>query len=263
MKKHKCPEFENHERWLVSYADMMTLLFALFVVLYALKNNDSAESVVSQVAAASVEVFANSLEEIPIDKRDEPEKAGFGIFEHLEGTDNKTPLMTTFPDSRDKNMIINDEIKKLKMKLEDPSPGEKGAVQSKTQGSSRIVSVVKSNEGIIIRLLASAFYRDGEYTLSAKTKKQLDKIVTQLRELGRPVTVEGHTDNIRSSGEIGNWEISALRAAYVVKYFVNKHRFPLTQISAAGWGDVKPIAHNGTADGRKLNRRIEIKIRYE
>lgn len=259
----KCPEFENHERWLVSYADMMTLLFALFVVLYALKNADPSDEIAGQVAAAANEVFSQSLEEIPLDKRKAPEMNGFGVFEHLKGVDSKSPLMRKFPNSKEKNMIINDEIDKLKLKLEDPSPGQRRSTETATKGSSRIVSVVKSNEGIVIRLLASAFYKEGQYSLNVAVKKEIDKIVPELKELGRPITVEGHTDNVEATGVLGNWELSSLRASHVVKYIIKKHRFPLSHISAAGWADSKPIAHNGSEEGRKLNRRIEIKIRYE
>lgn len=262
-KKQKCPEFENHERWLVSYADMMTLLFALFVVLYALKNADPSDDIVGQVAAATAEVFAQSLEEIPLDKRKAPEKSGFGVFEHLSGVDEKTPLMRKFPTAKDRNMIIDDEVNKLKLRLEDPSPGQRMSTDTATRGSSRIVSVVKSSEGIIIRLLATAFYDPSQYNLTKLAKKKLDKIAKELLELGRPISVEGHTDNVEPAGVLGNYELSALRASKVVKYIVEEHNFPLSQISAAGWGDAKPIAHNGSEDGRKLNRRIEINVRYE
>jgi chemotaxis protein MotB len=262
-KKHKCPDFENHERWLVSYADMMTLLFALFVVLYALKNADPSDNIAGQVAAASAEVFSQSLEEIPLDKRKAPEKSGFGVFEHLKGVDQKTPLMRKFPNSKDRNMIINEEINKLKLRLEDPNPGERRSTKTATKGSSRIVSVVKSNEGIVIRLLASAFYKPSQYSLGPAAKRQIDKIIKELIEIGRPITIEGHTDNVEPTGVLGNYELSALRASHVVKYIIKKHNFPLSQISAAGWGDAKPIAHNGSTSGRRLNRRIEIKVRYE
>ena len=77
------------------------------------------------------------------------------------------------------------------------------------------------------------------------------------------ILIEGHTDNVEPAGVLGNYELSALRASKVVKYIVEEHNFPLSQISAAGWGDAKPIAHNGSEDGRKLNRRIEINVRYE
>ena len=80
-KKHKCPEFENHERWLVSYADMLTLLFALFVVLYALK--EGGQSQVQKTAGSMQESFNTPLEDIPIDRQVGPTEQGFGIFDHF------------------------------------------------------------------------------------------------------------------------------------------------------------------------------------
>lgn len=263
MKKKKCPEFENHERWLVSYADMMTLLFALFVVLYALKDIDVSDTSVGQVAAASSEVFSGGLEEIPPEKDKALDAAGFGVFDQFESLGQKVDLIRTAPNSKERTMMINNEIEKLKLKLEAPKAGVTKSNKTATKGSSRIISVEKAQEGITIKLLASNFYQGGQYKLNEKVKKYLDKIASEIKEIGRPVTVEGHTDNIPPAGSFGNWEISSLRASYVVRYLINKHKFPMSQISAAGWADSKPVAHNGTSFGRKLNRRIEIKIKYD
>lgn len=263
MGKNKHEEHENHERWLVSYADMMTLLFALFVVLYALKNTDSTDEVTGQVAAASAEVFSQSLEDIPIDKRQAPEAGGFGVFEDLAGTAETNKEMRRFPDKSRKEMVIDDEVEKLKEMIESATPGEIMSVKSASMGSSRVVSVNKTAEGITVRLMASAFYKPSQYELNADSRKKLDAIAPELKELGRFVSVEGHTDNIEPSGKLDNWALSSLRASYIVRYFVDKHNFPVTLISASGWGDSKPIAHNGTKSGRQLNRRIEIKIKYD
>ncbi|MEI8027214.1 MAG: flagellar motor protein MotB [Pseudomonadota bacterium] len=264
MGKKKCPEFENHERWLVSYADMMTLLFCLFVVLYALSNTSRPDKKIDQVAAAAVEVFADSLQDLPVDKRAGPKEQGFGIFENFKGDQARPSMMKKFPDSQKKSKVIEDEIKILKMKLEDPVPGERRSPKDASVGSERIVSVQKTDEGIVIRLLASHFYKAGEYRVGRNALVEIDKLASALKDLGRPISVEGHTDSLPpTEGEFGNWELSAMRAAWVVKYITTKFDFPLKDISASGWADAKPIAHNGTAEGRALNRRVEIKIKYE
>jgi chemotaxis protein MotB len=264
MGKKKCPEFENHERWLVSYADMMTLLFCLFVVLYALSNTSRPDKQIVQVAAAAVEVFADSLQDIPIDKRDGPQEQGFGIFEHFKGDQARPPMMKKFPSTERKVKVIEEELKVLKMKLEDPTPGEKRSPKDASVGSERIVNVIKTEEGIVVRLLASHFYQSGEYRVQRNALAEIDKLAVALKELGRPISVEGHTDaSPPTTGEFGNWELSAMRSAWVVKYLVSKFDFPIKDISASGWADSKPIGHNGTAEGRALNRRLEIKIKYE
>lgn len=263
-QKQKCPEFENHERWLVSYADMMTLLFCLFVVLYALANTERPDKQVEQVAAAAIEVFADSLEDIPVDKREGPTEQGSGVFEHFKGDQSRPPVLKKFPQSERKTKVVEDEFKLIKLKLETPAPGETRSSKTSDAGSERVISVQKAEDGVVVRLLANHFYKAGEYRIQRSALKEVDKIAEALKELGRAVVIEGHTDTTPpSEGDLGNWELSAMRAAWVVKYFTGQHDFPLKLISASGWADSRPIAHNGTAEGRALNRRIEIKIKYE
>src|SRR5690606_1087601 len=100
VAKKKCPEFENHERWLVSYADMVTLLFAVFVVLYALNMGDDKKP--AEDAAGSIqESFTVPLEDIPIERRVGPVEAGFGIFDHLRGNSPRAPINRKFPVNAD------------------------------------------------------------------------------------------------------------------------------------------------------------------
>jgi chemotaxis protein MotB len=91
----------------------------------------------------------------------------------------------------------------------------------------------------------------------------MEKIGEILVDLGRPIVVEGHTDNVPASGQYSNWEISSLRAASVAKYIVKTSGFPATKVAIAGYADLRPIAQNTTDAGRAMNRRIEIHINYE
>jgi chemotaxis protein MotB len=261
-KKQKCPEFENHERWLVSFADMMTLLFALFVVLFSLKDgSDSPE--IEQAAGSINETFGTVLEDVPIDRRVGPTEAGLGIFEHFRGDQIRPPLSNKFPGSEEKIKVIDEEFERVKNLFEERLYGPDKVREPDGEGSSRVVSVQRSPDGFNVRLLATHFYDSGGYRVRKEALKELDQVATILKELGKKIIIEGHTDNVAPTGGFSNWDLSALRASNVLHYFVAQHDYPKTLVAAAGYGDTKPIAHNGTTAGRRLNRRIEIRVLKE
>ena len=106
-KKHECPEFENHERWLVSYADMLTLLFAVFVTLFALKEGGEPE--VQKAAGSMQESFNTPLQDIPLDRRIGPAQEGFGIFEHMQGSSLRPPLSQKYPSAESRIKVIDED----------------------------------------------------------------------------------------------------------------------------------------------------------
>lgn len=260
-KKQRCPEFENHERWLVSYADMLTLLFAVFVVLFALK--EGGEPQVQRTAGSMQESFSTPLEDIPLDRRNGPTEQGFGIFEHFRGNSTRPPLVQKFPSQEEKVHIIEEEMKKVKTELEERLYGPNAFPDPKKPGNARIVDVKRTQKGFTLRLLARHFYLPGDVRVRREARKELDQVVKVLKDLGRDITVEGHTDGIPPKGSYSNWEISALRATHIVRYMIYRHQFPQSRLGAAGYADTRPIAHNGTESGRRLNRRIEIQVSYD
>jgi chemotaxis protein MotB len=260
-KKGKCPEFENHERWLVSYADMVTLLFAVFVVLYSL--NMAGEKNEDKAAGSMQESFNTPLEDIPIDRRAESNEQGFGIFEHLQGDSIRQPISPKFPVGEQRIRILEKEMAEAKKKLEERLYGPNAFRDSEQKGEARIVEVQKTEHGFKFQLLARYFYEPGSSIIKREARKELDEVVKILKEMGRRITVEGHTDSSPPVGQYSNWELSALRATSVVKYMIQYHNFPRSKLSAAGYADIRPIAHNGTAAGRALNRRIEIQVHYD
>lgn len=262
-KKTKCPPFENHERWLVSFADMMTLLFALFVVLYALKKGGKEEAAIISAAAAIQESFNEIMEDIPVDRRVGPVEQGFGIFEHMKGTQVRPPLLKKYPSDVDEVKVIDEEMNKVNMRLEDRLYGPNRQKSPDRDGAARIVSVHRDTDGFRIRLLAAHFYDPGAFQVRREALGELGSVAKIVQELGRRITVEGHTDSIPPRAGASNWELSALRASYVVKYLIEQQGFPTSKIAAAGYADTRPIASNATEESRRLNRRIEIKIHYD
>ncbi len=260
-KKRKCPEFENHERWLVSYADMVTLLFAVFVVLYSL--NTAGDKKDDKAAGSMQESFNTPLEDIPIDRRVGPSSSGFGVFENMRGNSPDKASIFRLPTSKRMQEILEQEADLIRVELEERLYGPKKFRAKMKPGVERVISVHQTTKGVTIRLLARHFYDHGSIKMKRETLKNFDKVIEIVKELGRKVTIEGHTDSIPPTGRYSNWEISALRATDAVRYMIRRHNFPATKLAAAGYADQKPIAHNGTKEGRKLNRRIEIQIHYD
>lgn len=260
-KKKKCPEFENHERWLVSYADMVTLLFAVFVVLYAL-NLKPKENAAEALEGSMQESFNTPLDEIPVDRRIGPSEAGIGIFEHFRGDQARPPLLKKFPGRNTQTKVIDDQFNRLKLQLDERLYGPNKFQQGQKPGEARIVDIQRTADGFRLRLAARHFYAPGATEVRREARKDLDTVISLLKDLGRPITIEGHTDSMPPGGEMTNWELSALRATNVIRYMIREKNFPATQLSAAGYADLRPIAHNGTEAGRALNRRIEINVNY-
>lgn len=261
--KKKCPEFENHERWLVSYADMVTMLFALFVVLYALKEAGAKAPEVNKVVAASVADALNMpLPDIPVDRKVGPTSQGFGIFENFKGDQIREPLIQKYK-AGERPKIIDLEMNKVKLMVEDRLYGPNKYPEKGGKGQERIVSVEKTPQGFKLQLAARHFFESGEYQMKRPALKEMERLGQILVELGRPIVVEGHTDNVPAGGQFSNWEISSLRAASVAKYLVKTAGFPATKMAIAGYADLKPVAQNTSDAGRAMNRRIEIHINYD
>jgi chemotaxis protein MotB len=262
--KQKCPEFENHERWLVSYADMVTMLFALFVVLYALKQGGATPQEVNKVVVASVVDSLNMpLPEIPIDRKIGPTQQGFGIFDHFKGDQLREPLTQKYPSSSQRAKIISSEMNRVRLMVEERLYGPNKYPEKGDKGQERIVDVQKTSTGFKLQLAARHFFGLGEYQMRREALKEMEQVGDILMELGRPIVVEGHTDNVPSSGQYSNWELSALRAASVAKYLIKTTGFPATKVAVAGYADLRPVAQNSSEAGRAMNRRIEIHVNYE
>ena len=263
MAKKKCPPFENHERWLVSYADMLTLLFAVFVVLFALKDGGGGDDV-QETAGSMQESFSTPLEDIPMDRKTGSLSHGGSVFEYFEGDQVSPPIIQKYPSNEKKSPeVLNSEMQKLKTELENRLYGPNKFRRHNEPGNSRLVDIRRTQTGFRLKMLARHFYDEGEITVKKRAMKNIDDIIITLKKLKRHVVIEGHTDSLPTKGQYSNWDVSALRATHLVKYMIEKHKFPPSTLSASGYGDTRPIAHNGTNEGRQLNRRIEIHVQYD
>lgn len=261
MRRHKkCPEFENHERWLVAFADMMTLLFALFVVLYALKDDGPK----IKKAAESIRMEFGIRDELPVEEGPVPRGPANiqSIFRYLKGNTSREQLLQRI--QRERAVIIAADAKKLEQKIAERLYGAKQFPSTEKAPQDRIVHIARDPDGIRVTLLARQFFKTSRTDMTIQAKKILHGMADILKGLGRIVRVEGHTDNrpFRKDG-MTNWELSALRATEVVRYFVEHEKFKPGEIYSAGYADTRPIAINDTPEDRAMNRRIDLKILYD
>lgn len=231
-KKRRHEEHENHERWLVSYADFITLLFAFFVVLYA----------TSQADQEKQEEFEESIKQQFAGYMISGSGSGGGES-HGSGRDL---LSDEFPSRRSGPREVHDYVER---KLENVDEETLTGIQHDTLG-------------VRIQMAASKLFPSGTADLKASSLQALDQIGPLLKASGRKIVIEGHTDDepIRTEKYPSNWELSAARATRIVRHLISRYGVDPNRITAVAYADQKPVVPNGSEENRARNRRIEILI---
>ena len=254
-RRKKQEEHENHERWLVSYADFITLLFAFFVVMYSISSvNEGKYRVLSDSISAA---FDPSRAGLPI-KLSSPLKPPILERDMLSSSpssaamDSNYPSMATGPQPTRQDRI---NLRKISKQV------EKSLADLIDQD---LIRVKRNDLWVEIEIKSSILYKSGSARLSRQATPVLKKIARTLAKFPNQIQVEGFTDNvpIRTPTYPSNWELSAARAASVVHLFTQAG-VPAKHLSAIGYAEHKPIASNKTAKGRQKNRRINIVVQSE
>jgi len=251
-KKHAA--HANHERWLVSYADFITLLFAFFVVLYASSQVDNKR--VAQVAAAiqggfqHMGVFSGTAPIPVVRAENAPPPSGgppapprpelAGVINDLSAKEGAA-AGSGIPLSEIKKQLEEVLGKELREHLVDlrMTPG-----------------------GLVVSLREVGFFNSGETALLPQAEPTLAHVASALNAHNFEVRVEGHTDDVPIHNSLyrSNWDLSTARATEVVNMLVGKNDFNPERISIAGYAQYRPIASNDTEEGRRKNRRIDLVI---
>jgi chemotaxis protein MotB len=248
MARKKKESHENHERWLVSYADFITLLFAFFVVMFATSQGDKAkaqqvsDSVKKALDGESVKSVINVILGGTINNK------GQGNAQR-KGPGGAMPATT--PSSETSNAQIAELLPSLKVLSK----------QLEEEIKSGKLQISMGVRGLTISFNQSALFPSGEDVIAIETYPSIKKIALAIQELPNPVRMEGHTDAvpIHNSRFSSNWELSAARSIALLelltKFGVSKDR-----LSIAGYADTSPVENNETEQGRQKNRRVDIVI---
>jgi len=229
-KKHEVhEEHENHERWLVSYADFITLLFAFFVVLYAISSVDQKK--VRQVESAVRWAL------------------------HVKGTGGggELPLFKE-PD------LGSTTLRVLPSELGGPQQAKLVQVLRRLQrpGSDRLLVEVEGRK-VTVRMPASQVFLPGGAELLPSAIPTIDLVMGELGALARPIRIEAHTDSTRAR-RMSNWDLSALRAATVVRYVESAGLAGHNMLSLTGFADTRPLDSGDSDKARDKNRRLEFVV---
>jgi chemotaxis protein MotB len=235
----------NHERWMVSYADFVTLLFAFFVVMYS----------ISQVNEGKYKTLSDSLGEAFSNKEQQSQALAPIPIGALPTTIQPIPLETPNTAEAEERRELSEEILKERRQLSQVSD-QLGQVLTPFIDD-KLVSVKKNDYWIELEMNSELLFLSGEAELSKKAIPVLKKIAEVINPLPNMVNIEGHTDNvpIENIKFRSNWDLSSARATSVVHEFVKEGINPL-RLSAIGYGEFHPIDDNKLEAGRFNNRRV-------
>jgi chemotaxis protein MotB len=238
-------EHENHERYLITYADMITLLLALFIILFAIGQTDMAKydrlraGINKEFGGLALEGGTGILEggSVPVDEKS-PDLAG---WQEARPTGN----IGSHLDQNERYLFLS-QLEELAIRL--------GWTEDDLHVhlDSRGVVVVLNTDGVT--------FSSGSWVLEEPGKEVIAALIEPLRAIDNDILLAGHTDDRPMSGGITNWELSANRAGAVARYLIEEEEFPARRLAVAGYSDTRPIQTNATPEGRKANRRVEIVV---
>lgn len=246
-KRGLAEEHTSHERWLLSYSDFMTLLFALFVVLFASSYRDNQTikrlSQAIHIGFQEMGAFSGGASNSGVAYPDiEPDPT--------IGTPSVLPSIVKKEDAL-APLVVN--IAQLRHELE-------GAIGQELRDREVVMRV--SPEGFVISLNELGFFNSGQAALLPGAAPKIEKIAKILMQHGLDLRIEGHSDDqpIHTAQFRSNWELSTARAMAVLLLLVDDSGFDPKKISVAGYGQYRPVADNSTPDGRKMNRRVDLVV---
>ncbi len=248
--KKKHPEHENHDRWLVSYADFITLLFAFFVVMFASSQADKGRA--QQVSEA-------------VKKALEGDRMSAAIAALLGGTPRdkgQGNAMQHGPGGAQQDTVPQDAAP-VEQELAELLPSLK-ILTSELDPEIRAgeIQITMEKRGLVVSFQQAALFPSGEDVISPAAYDGLGKVAAAIGKIPNPVRLEGHTDSrpINTSRFRSNWELSAARSIALLEIFTTRFHLPSSRFSVAGYADTAPIASNDTEEGRRRNRRVDIVV---
>jgi chemotaxis protein MotB len=236
-KKHKHDGHVNLERWLVSYADFITLLFIVFLILFSMSAIDSRKF------QALKESFSNIT------------GSGASLVMPAPGSTATPTTNVNTGKTKKRNEVAAEQerFEEIKEKMEQ---------YAQAKGLDKNVKVNMDQNGINITITGTILFANGDASLQPEAKKIVKDMFDFINSIDNPLRIEGHTDNvpIRTAQYPSNWELSSARAMNLVRYLAEEYKIKPERLSGAGYGEYHPVAPNDTPENRAKNRRVEIMI---
>jgi len=252
-RKKKHPEHVNHERWLVSYADFITLLFAFFVVMFAASNSDQKKA--GQVAQAvqtafhDLAVFTPAGKVVPLYDQGGVPSNSQNVLGNAHSAFDKAQIVTPAGKPGDAGKILREVKNQLQVMLKD-------------ELAKNTVRITEDARGLTVSLAEAGFFGPGSAVMDPAALAVVERIAATLQPLPYNLRIEGHTDNIpiHTAQFPSNWELSTSRATYLLQYLITTANISPERLSAVGYGQYRPVASNETAEGRAANRRVDVVV---
>jgi chemotaxis protein MotB len=254
-RKQKHEDHVNHEAWAIPYGDLVTLLFALFTVMYAMSSvNEGKFRVLSDAMIAAFNGAPKSMRPMNLGEP-EPGKGG------------DKPLIGITPTALIKVKGVEDSPHPIPIPVPADVPGSLIRMEREVQDAMRalidakLITVRRENMWLEIEINTDILFPSGSGAFSTSAEPVLDKLAEVLKPFPNPIRVEGHTDDrpIHTAAFQSNWELSAARAASVVHQFTKQGIDPL-RLEIVGFGEFHPRQANSSAEGRNANRRVAVLV---
>jgi chemotaxis protein MotB len=233
-------------RWLLTYSDMITLLLALFIILFAISTINAKKFLAFKMGIT--QSFNNVVQQTSHD----------GILPTQDALSAQptitTSMTSTLPKSASTTKTAHSDLTKIQAEL---------SQQLAAVGLSSVTSVSRTEQGVVVEIFADkAYFANDRATLQPLGDKVIDTIGAVLRTVPNHVEVQGYTDNVPITGGpyVSNWELSGARAAAAVVRLETVDKITANRLSAVGFGTTHPVASNATAAGRAQNRRIDVVV---
>ncbi|MEL4105466.1 flagellar motor protein MotB [Oscillospiraceae bacterium WX1] len=244
-KQNHHQEEEAGEAWLLPYSDLMTLLLAVFIVLFAVSKIDQ------QKAVAMSESFSQAMM---------AEGAGSGEGAQAAASPGEaSPSADSAAEEAAKEYLGQLEYASL------ADTKEKLDQIFQSENMSSTISTTIDMRGLVITMNNAILFDSGSADIKADHIDTLKKVAEAVNTLDKYIRIEGHTDNVPVSGSIfpSNWELSTARASRVARLFISECGIQPDRIVAVGYGEYRPVGDNSTPEGQAANRRIDIIILSE
>lgn len=224
-RKKRILSNDNPDRWLLTYADLITLLLAFFIVMYSMSRLDAKKfgEVTEQLQAV------------------------------LKGGNNAILRANDKKSSKGQGVLRIGKLKMLQQLIDKKFEQVDKQTTIRTEVTER---------GLVVHIMETALFNEGSEKLRNAALNVLDLIYEQIKNTKNHIRIEGHTDDrpIKNVSFSSNWELSVARATSVVEYFVESHNFPAERISALGYGEFRPLVPNTSIENRAQNRRVDVVI---